>query len=72
MSLAVGTRWFRYRDGMPLFMSNHISGRYLSFTELEEIRLFRAQSVGLRDIARRLGRSLSTISTRADSHCCDS
>ena len=33
VSSAVGTRWFRHRGGMPLFMSNHISGRYLSFAE---------------------------------------
>eukprot|EP01132_Coremiostelium_polycephalum_P011809 gene11809-14445_t len=62
VSTAVGTRWFRHRGGMPLFMSNHISGRYLSFAEREEIGLLRAQSVGVREIARRLGRSPSTIS----------
>lgn len=62
VSSAVGTRWFRHRGGMPLFMSNHISGRYLSFAEREEIGLLRAQSVGVREIARRLGRSPSTIS----------
>lgn len=62
VSPAVGTRWFRYRGGMPLFMSNHISGRYLSFAEREEIGLLRAQSVGVREIARRLGRSPSTVS----------
>ena len=62
VSSAVGTRWFRYRGGMPLFMSNHISGRYLSFAEREEIGLLRAQSIGVREIARRLGRSPSTIS----------
>ena len=62
VSTAVGTRWFRHRGGMPLFMSNHISGRYLSFAEREEIGLLRAQSVGVHEIARRLGRSPSTIS----------
>jgi transposase len=62
VSSAVGTRWFRYRGGMPLFMSNPISERYLSFAEREEIGLLRAQSVGVREIARRLGRSPSTIS----------
>ena len=40
VSQAVGTRWFRYRGGMPLFMSNPISGRYLSFAEREEIGCF--------------------------------
>ncbi|QKJ68282.1 IS30 family transposase (plasmid) [Deefgea piscis] len=62
VSQAVGTRWFRYRGGMPLFMSKHISGRYLSFAEREEIGLLQAQSVGVREIARRLGRSPSTVS----------
>jgi DNA-binding CsgD family transcriptional regulator len=38
------------------------SGRYLSFAEREEIALWRARDVGVREIARRLGRSPSTIS----------
>jgi IS30 family transposase len=38
------------------------SGRYLSFEEREEIALCRAQGVGVREIARQLGRSPSTIS----------
>ena len=62
VSSAVGTRWFRHRGGMPLFMSNPISGRYLSFSEREEIGLLQAQSISVREIARRLGRSPSTIS----------
>jgi IS30 family transposase len=37
-------------------------GRYLSFTEREEIAIAHAQSLGVREIARRLGRSPSTIS----------
>ena len=37
VSQAVGTRWFRHRGGMPLFMSNPVSARYLSFAEREEI-----------------------------------
>jgi hypothetical protein len=56
VSQPVGTRWFRHRGGMPLFMSNPISGRYLSFAEREEIALVRAQDVGLREIARHIGR----------------
>lgn len=43
-------------------MSNHISGRYLSFAEREEIGLLQAQNFGVREIARRLGRSPSTVS----------
>lgn len=62
VSSAVGTRWFRHRGGMPLSMSNPVSGRYLSFAEREEIALLRAQGLSRREIARRLGRSPSTIS----------
>jgi IS30 family transposase len=39
-----------------------LSGRYLSFAEREEIALLRAQRLGVRAIARRVGRSPSTIS----------
>lgn len=39
-----------------------MSGRYLSFAEREDIALWRAQHVGVREIARCLGRSPSTIS----------
>jgi IS30 family transposase len=38
------------------------SGRYLSFPEREEIALLRAQGLGVREIARRVGRDPSTIS----------
>jgi IS30 family transposase len=38
------------------------SGRYLAFAEREEIALRRAQDLGVREIARRLGRAPSTIS----------
>jgi IS30 family transposase len=38
------------------------SGRYLSFTEREEIALLRVQGHGVREIARRLGRAPSTLS----------
>ncbi|WP_348046460.1 helix-turn-helix domain-containing protein [Polaromonas sp.] len=62
VSQAAGSRWFRHRGGMPLFMSKPVSARYLSFAEREEIGLLRAQDVGVREIARRIGRSPSTIS----------
>jgi IS30 family transposase len=39
-----------------------VSGRYLSFAEREEIAILRAQDCGVREIARRIGRSPSTIS----------
>jgi hypothetical protein len=61
-SQAAGSRWFRERGGMPTFMLAPLSGRYLCFEEREEIALLRAQGTGVRDIARRLGRSPSTIS----------
>lgn len=50
VSQAVGTRWFRHRGGMPLFMSKPVSDRYLSFAEREEIALLRAQDLGVREI----------------------
>ncbi|MFD7451783.1 IS30 family transposase [Kitasatospora sp. NPDC059827] len=58
----VGSRWFRDRGGMPSIRLSPLSGRYLSFAEREEISLLRAQDTGVREIARRLGRSPSTIS----------
>jgi IS30 family transposase len=42
--------------------SKPLSGRYLTFAEREEIALGCAQSVGVRKIARRLGRAASTVS----------
>jgi helix-turn-helix protein len=39
-----------------------LSGRYLAFTDREQIALWRAQGHGVRDIARELGRAPSTIS----------
>lgn len=62
VSQPVGARWFRHRGGMPLFMSTPVSERYLSFAEREEIAMLWAQDIGVREIARRLGRSPSTVS----------
>jgi IS30 family transposase len=62
VSSAVGARWFRQRGGMPSFMVTAVTGRYLSFAEREEIAVLRGQDVGVRDIARRLGRAPSTVS----------
>ena len=45
----------------PISVEPH-TGRYLSFAEREEIAVLRAQNVGVRAIARRLGRCPSTIS----------
>jgi IS30 family transposase len=61
-SQAAGSRWFRERGGMATFMVAPLTGRYLSFAEREEIALLRAQGLGVRAVARRLGRSPSTVS----------
>lgn len=66
VSPAVGNRWFRQCGGMP--PSNLApsaaapTGRYLSFAEREQIALARARGDGVREIARQLDRSPSTIS----------
>jgi IS30 family transposase len=62
VSAAVGVRWFREGGGMPSVTLAAPSGRYLSFAEREEIALLRAERRGVREIARQLGRSPSTIS----------
>jgi IS30 family transposase len=62
VSSAVGCRWFRQAGGMPPITLVPVSGRYLSFSEREEIAILRAQKVAVREIARRTGRSPSTIS----------
>ena len=62
VSPAVGVRWFRESGGMAPITLAPLSGRYLSFAEREEIALLRARGCGVRDIARQLGRSPSTIS----------
>src|SRR4051794_951776 len=59
---AAGSRWFREGGGMPSVDPAPLSGRYLSFAEREEIAILKAQGVGVRETARRLGRSPSTIS----------
>ncbi|HEY3037056.1 MAG TPA: helix-turn-helix domain-containing protein, partial [Streptosporangiaceae bacterium] len=43
-------------------LSAALSGRYLSFVEREEIAVLRGRQCGVREIARQLGRSASTIS----------
>ncbi len=62
VSVAVGVRWFREGGGMPSVTLAAPSGRYLSFAEREEIALLRAGGCGVREIARSIGRSPSTIS----------
>jgi hypothetical protein len=62
VSVPVGIRWFRHAGGMPPLSLVEPSGRYLSFEEREEIALLRAPKMGVREIARRIGRDPGTIS----------
>jgi IS30 family transposase len=62
VSVPVAFRWFREAGGMPSLSLRPLSGRYLSLAEREEIALLRAGGAGVREIARRLRRSPSTIS----------
>ena len=66
VSAPVGGRWFRTSGGMP---PTHLTpsvamlkSRYLIFADREEIALECARGPGARTIARKLGRSPSTIS----------
>jgi IS30 family transposase len=62
LSSAVGSRWFREGGGMRTITAGPLSGRYLRFEEREEIAILRAQGHGVREIARHVNRSPSTIS----------
>jgi IS30 family transposase len=62
VSAPVGVRWFRESGGMDPLAAAPLSGRYLSFAEREEVAVLRARARGVREIARQLGRSPSTIS----------
>ena len=62
VSPVVGVRWFREAGGMPPIGQAPLSGRYLSFAEREEIAILRAGGCGVREVARLVGRSPSTIS----------
>ncbi len=58
----VGFRWFRHAGGVNPCLPAAVSGRYLSFSEREDIAIWHAQKLSAREIARRLGRDPSTIS----------
>ena len=62
ISAPVGTKWFRDNGGMPPSCLVPLTGRYLSFAEREDIAIWHSQRLGVREIARRCGRSPSTIS----------
>ena len=62
VSWPVGSRWFRHAGGMSPISLDEPTGRYLSFAEREEIALLNAQQVGVREIARRIGRHSGNVS----------
>ena len=57
-----GGRWLRAEGGVRPRRGRDLKGRCLTFAEREEIALGRAGGESMRVIARRLGRSPSTIS----------
>jgi transposase, IS30 family len=57
-----GTRWVAACGGVRPRRGRHLKGRCLLFAEREEIALARARGESMRVIARRPGRSPSTIS----------
>ena len=61
VSRTVCTRWFSQAGGMTPIQLHDPSGRYLSISEREEIAVLNGH-VSVREIARRLRRSPSTIS----------
>src|SRR3954469_21100241 len=62
VSGVVGVRWFREGGGMRSVSRAPLSGRYVVFSGREEVALLKAAGCGVREIARRVGRSPSTIS----------
>jgi len=62
VSSPVAYRWFRHAGGVNPCLPQTVTDRYLSFSEREDIAIWRAQKLGVREIARRLNRSPSTIS----------
>lgn len=62
MSSPVGFRWFRHAGGMTPISLDEPVGRYLSFAEREEIAILKSKEVGVREIARQLGRDPGTVS----------
>src|SRR5690348_16409901 len=62
VSSTIGERWFLQCGGMSPLSLDEPSGRFLSLSERDEIAIWWAQGLSMREIARRLGRSPSTIS----------
>ncbi|CCG01505.1 IS30 family transposase [Blastococcus saxobsidens] len=66
---STGRRWFVEAGGIPPVQLAEPNGRYLSVSEREEIAPDRAAGLGVREIARRLERSPSTISRELARGC---
>lgn len=62
VSWPVGSRWFRHAGGMAPLSLAEPTGRYLSFSEREDLALLKAKGLGVRAIARELQRDPGTIS----------
>ena len=69
VSLSCGRYWFRNGGGMATVSMAEPTGRHLSLAEREEIALGRAARESMRSIARRLGRSPSTVSRELHRNC---
>jgi IS30 family transposase len=66
---STGRLWFAQAGGMPPLDLAEPRGRYLSFSEREEIALGKAANLGVREIARQLGRAASTVSREIARGC---
>ncbi len=51
VSAPVAFRWFRHAGGVNPCLRATVSGRYLSFEEREDIAIWHAQDIGVREIA---------------------
>jgi hypothetical protein len=65
----MGTRWLAASGGVRPRRGRDLKGRCLTFSEREEIAVARAGGESMRWIARRLGRSPSTISRELSRNC---
>jgi len=71
ISSPVAYRWFRHAGGVNPSLPPTVSGRYLSFIEREDIAIWHAQKLGVREIARRSNRSPLNYLSRAAPQCVD-
>ena len=66
VSPAVGTRWFRHAGGVNPSLAPTVSGRSLAFAEREDIAVWHAQKLGVREIARQIGGDMVSTVGRLD------